>query len=91
MNRALLSWLGTASLSPGQVLDHSTSLWALALGEGEGLIAARRAQAVICLPGQLAFAFRGVLSFWTAREVSDEAPARNAREIASTLLLGFIE
>ena len=91
VNRAVLGWLGTAGPSPGQVWMHSTALWALALGDGDGLVVARKAQALRCLPGHLAFAFRGVLSFWTAGELPDAALAVNAREIASTLLLGFTD
>jgi len=91
INRAVMGWLGTASSSPGQVWARSTALWTLALGAGEGLIAARRDQALRCLPGQLAFAFRGVLSFWTAGELTDEALAPNALDLAGTLLLGFTE
>jgi len=91
VNRAVLGWLGTAGAPPGQVLDHSKALWALALGDGEGLAAARRAQVLADLPGQLAFAFRGVLSFWTAGELSDDAFALGAREMAGALLRGFAE
>lgn len=91
VNRAVMGWLGTASSSPGQVWTRSTALWTLALGAGDGLIATRRDQALRCLPGQLAFAFRGVLSFWTAGELTDGALAPNARDLAGTLLLGFIE
>lgn len=89
VNRAVLGWIGTAGPAPGQVLMHSMTLWTLALGTGEGLAASRREEALLRLPGQLAFAFRGVLSFWTAGELPDAALASNAREIASTLLLGF--
>ena len=89
INRAVMGWLGAAAPSPGQVWARSMALWTLALGTGEGLIAARREQALRCLPRQLAFAFRGVLSFWTAGELPDEALAPQAREVASTLLLGF--
>jgi AcrR family transcriptional regulator len=91
VNRAVMSWIGTASPSPGTVLAHSTALWSLALGAGEGLVEARRAAALMCLPGQLALAFRGVLSFWTAGELPDAALAPHARAIAETLLLGFRE
>jgi hypothetical protein len=91
VNRAVMGWLGTASSSPGQVWARSTALWTLALGAGDGLIAARRDQALRCLPRQLAFAFRGVLSFWTAGELTDETLAPNARDLAGTLLLGFTE
>lgn len=91
VNRAVMGWLGNGGPVPGRVWARSTALWALALGAGEGLVAARRDQALRCLPGQLAFAFRGVLSFWTAGELPDEALATSAREITSILLLGFTE
>ncbi|MBN8871732.1 MAG: TetR/AcrR family transcriptional regulator [Rhodospirillales bacterium] len=91
VNRAVMGWLGTPSSSPGQVWARSTALWTLALGTGDGLIAVRRDQALRCLPGQLAFGFRGVLSFWTAGELPDAALAASARELARTLLLGFTE
>jgi hypothetical protein len=75
INRAVMGWIGTAGPAPGHVLAHSTTLWMLAPGAGEGLTASRRAQALRCLPSQLAFAFRGVISFWTAGELADEALA----------------
>lgn len=91
VNRAVLGWIGTAGPFTGNVLSHSTALWTLALGDGEGLVASRREQALRSLPEQLAFAFRGVLSFWTAGELPDDALACKAREVAMTLLLGFSE
>ena len=91
VNRAVIGWLGTASPSPGQVMARSMALWTLALGAGEALIASRREQALRCLPSQLAFVFRGLLSFWTAGEMSDDALALEARGVANTLLLGFTE
>lgn len=91
VNRAVMGWLGTPSPAPGQVWSRSTALWTLALGAGEGLIADRREQALHHLPRQLAFAFRGVLSFWTAGELDDGELGPHAREVASTLLLGFAE
>ncbi|MDQ0512095.1 TetR/AcrR family transcriptional regulator [Ancylobacter amanitiformis] len=89
INRVVMGWIGTAGPSPGKVLAHSTTLWSLALGAGEGLAVADRERALCCLPEQLAFAFRGVLSFWTAGELRDEELTSQAREMAKTLLLGF--
>ncbi len=89
VNRAVMGWLGSPSPSPGQVWARSMALWTLALGAGEGLAVARRDQALRCLPRQLAFGFRGVLSFWTAGELRDEALAPEARQVASSLLFGF--
>lgn len=91
VNRAVMGWLGTGGAVPGNVWARSTALWALALGAGDGLIPSRREQALRHLPGQLAFAFRGVLSFWTAGELPDKALARSARGIGGALLLGVTE
>ncbi|OHT20593.1 hypothetical protein BHE75_02592 [Sphingomonas haloaromaticamans] len=82
VNRAVMSWIGTAG-SNGKVLAHSTALWTRALAAGEGL----SEEALARLPAQLAFAFRGVLSFWTAGELSDQDLRANAREMASRLLI----
>lgn len=89
VNRTVMGWLGTASPVPGNVLASSTALWALALGRGDELSEARRDEALRDLPAQLAIAFRGVLSFWTAGELPDDAVAPRARAIARTLLLGY--
>ncbi len=91
VNRAVMEWIGTAGASPGEAFARSAALWALALGAGEGLAEASREQALRLLPGQLALAFRGALSFWTAGEMPDDALRLNAREIAYSLLRGFAE
>jgi AcrR family transcriptional regulator len=91
INRVVMGWIGTAGPVAGNALAHSTALWRLALGAGEGLIASRQEEAFNCLPRQLAFAFRGVLSFWTSGELADEALASSARQVASTLLSSFAE
>lgn len=91
VNRAVMGWIGTAGPAPGHALELSTGLWRLALGDGSGLIAARKDEALHKLPRQLAFAFRGTLSFWTAGELADEELAANAQEVASGLLQGFAE
>jgi AcrR family transcriptional regulator len=89
VNRAVMGSLGSTNPSPGGILARSTAFWALALGTGDGLIATRREQALLCLPMQLAFGFRGVLSFWTAGELPDDALASHAQGVASTLLIAF--
>jgi AcrR family transcriptional regulator len=91
INRAVMGWIGTAGPVAGKALEHSAALWRLALGAGEGLDAARREEALRCLPQQLAFAFRGVLSFWTSGELANDMLASSARQVASTLLSGFTE
>ncbi|UAK26300.1 TetR/AcrR family transcriptional regulator [Sphingomonas nostoxanthinifaciens] len=91
VNRAVMGWIGTSGAAPAKALQHSTALWTLALSAGEGLPEGARERALSCLPGQLAIAFRGALSFWTAGELPDEALGANARDIAITLLRGFTE
>lgn len=80
VNRAVMGHIGAAGMPAGTVLAHSASLWALALG---------RKDAWGDLPRQLAFAFRGVLSFWTAGELSDQEFTLHAHQMAKTILLGI--
>jgi AcrR family transcriptional regulator len=89
VNRAVMSWIGTAGGASGHAWARSTALWSRALGVGEGIPATHRQQALECLPRQLALGFRGALSFWSAGELQDEALGPEARGVASTLLMGF--
>jgi AcrR family transcriptional regulator len=89
VNRAVMGAIGAAGDVLGNVASRSGALWAEALGEGVGFASATRVLALAVLPDQLAFAFRGVLSFWTAGELSDEQLTRQARRAAATVLLGF--
>ena len=89
-SRAVMGALGSPAESPGQVAQRSRALWALALGEGEGLLPDTVDLALAILPDQFAAAFRGVLSFWSAGEVADAALRARARQAAAALLLGFI-
>jgi AcrR family transcriptional regulator len=86
VNRAVMGWIGSAGPSPGDVLMHSTELWSLAVGAGEGLSHVTSDEARHRLSRHLAFAFRGVLSFWTAGELQDTALPSNARELAEALM-----
>ncbi|WHO40447.1 TetR/AcrR family transcriptional regulator [Sphingobium sp. AP49] len=86
VNRAVMGWLGTPGPTHGEVLAQSTALWASAIGEGDGLIGGEQEPVLQSLPRQLAFGFRGVLSFWTAGELPDDELAANARDVASALL-----
>jgi len=89
INRAVMSWIGTASNARGEVLARSTALWRLAIGDGAGLADECREEGLRSLPGQLALAFRGALSFWTAGELADEALCPTAHEMAASLLRAF--
>ncbi len=90
VNRAVMGAIGAPSDAPGDVSSHSSALWAEALGAGDGLAAATLTLALAVLPDQLAVTFRGVLSFWTAGELSDQMLARRAHTAAATVLLGFV-
>jgi AcrR family transcriptional regulator len=89
VSRAVMGYIGRGGLSPGDAWARSTELWRLALGDGEGLAADRRDEALLNLPSYLALAFRGALSFWTAGEMPDEALGPHAHAIARALLLGY--
>ena len=91
VNRAVMAAISAPSDAPGDVSSRSRALWADALGTGIGLVATTRALAMSTLPDQLAVAFRGVLSFWTAGEVSDGSLAARARSGAAAILLGFVD
>lgn len=89
VNRAVMSWIATAGPSPGQVLAHSTALWALATQAEAAPGVSDAGRNMEELSVQLALAFRGALSFWTAGELSDAALAPAAQAIAATLVAGF--
>lgn len=91
VNRAVMGSLGAPSSTPGSVLERSAKLWETALGSGDGLSAAHRTTALEILPRQLAFGFRGVLSFWTAGELNDSDLAPAAKRMAATLMRGFAD
>lgn len=91
VNRGVMGTLGAPGNGPGQVFDRSRTLWRTALGDGEGLAPETADLARCILPRQLALAFRGVLSFWTAGEIDDAALPRRAREAACISLLAFVD
>ena len=62
----------------------------MALGDGEGLEPSMVELACAILPDQLAVAFCGVLSFWSAGEIGDPTLGLRARQIAAALMLGFV-
>jgi AcrR family transcriptional regulator len=91
VNRAVMGAIGAPNETPGQVAARSSDFWAEALGDGAGLADTTRRSALAVLPGQLTIAFRGVLSFWTAGEIPDEALHPCARAAAAAVLLGFVQ
>jgi AcrR family transcriptional regulator len=90
VNRSVMGVIGAPSDQPGNVLPRSSALWAKALGAGAGLSPATRALALAVLPDQLAFAFRGVLSFWTAGELGGLSLSERAHAAAAIVLLAFV-
>ena len=91
VNRAVMGAIGAPSEAPGDVSSRSGALWAEALGAGEGLDPETMSLALATLPDQLAVAFRGVLSFWTAGELPDARLAGRAAAAAAATLLGFVK
>lgn len=89
-NRAVMAAIGSPSDEPSDVSSRSGALWAKALADGKGLLPATRLLALALLPGLLAIAFRGVLSFWTAGEIPDRLLKKRARSAAAAVMLGFV-
>lgn len=86
--KAVVGSLGVMSQTPSSVSRQSEALWSLALGDCVGVATDARAIAHATLPRQLAFAFRGCLSFWIAGELADENLAGAFEALSATILLG---
>jgi len=82
VNRAVMGWIGSADPVPGNALERSQRLWALALGPDHE----EAGRSAHNLPQHLALAFRGALSFWSAGEMSDEQFRTAALGAAKALL-----
>lgn len=91
VNRAVIASLGAPSGDSGQVSARSRALWATAIGLGNGFATETADLARAVLPDHLAIAFRGVLSFWTAGEISDIELEGRARAASAALLLGVVD
>lgn len=91
VNRAVMAAIGSPTDEPSDVSSRSGALWGEALADGKGLLPATRPLAQAVLPGQLAVAFRGVLSFWTAGEIPDRLLKKRARSAAAAVMLGFVK
>ncbi|MAM39480.1 MAG: TetR family transcriptional regulator [Erythrobacter sp.] len=85
VNRAVMGAIGSPPAGQDgaavRVLDHSKKLWEKAVG-------AEASPTDPDLPWRLAFAFRGVLSFWTAGELADDALRPAAHAMAGALAPG---
>ena len=90
VSRPVIGSLGSPTGEPGQTAERSRGLWAMALGDREGIAPELIEIARISLPDLLAFGFRGCLSFWVAGEIGDADLAPRARQTAVALLLGFV-
>jgi AcrR family transcriptional regulator len=91
VNKAVVGSLGLAGPVPSSVRPQSEAIWLLALDDMSGLGDPTRARAEATLPQQLAFMFRGCVSFWIAGELSDDQLPRAFEAGASTLLLAFAD
>jgi AcrR family transcriptional regulator len=88
--KVVVGSLGVVGSVPSAVMNQSRSLWLLALGDLEGIAGDVRRIAQPVLAGQLAFAFRGCLSFWIAGEMRDDELRVAVQASASAILLGFV-
>jgi AcrR family transcriptional regulator len=91
VHKAVVGSLGAANPVPGSVRQNSRDLWSLALGDFAGVAVHMTALAEAVLADQLAFDFRGCVSFWIAGELQDEDLNTAFQVGACTLLLGFAD
>jgi AcrR family transcriptional regulator len=89
--KVVVGSLGVVSPVPSAVRKQSEGLWLLALGDFAGIAAEAIDVARAVLSQQLAFAFRGCLSFWIADELDDALLASAFETGASVTLLGFAD
>ncbi|MCV3208004.1 TetR/AcrR family transcriptional regulator [Mesorhizobium sp. YC-39] len=89
VHKAVVGSLGVASSAPSTVHQHSRKLWSLALGDFAGIAMDMEKVAHAILAEQLAFDFRGCVSFWIAGELRDEDLGSAFEVGACVLLLGF--
>ena len=91
ISKAVVGSLGLTGPAPSAVRPQSEAIWSLALGDLSGIDGETRARAEATLPQQLAFMFRGCVSFWIAGELSNDQLPRAFETGASTLLLAFAD
>lgn len=89
VSKAVIGSLGMPSAGQSEVRPQSEALWRLALGETFPLAPDIAPPLRELLPQQLAFAFRGCVSFWIAGELTDEMLETAFLTAALSLLLGF--
>lgn len=89
VTKAVVGALGSVGTPASAVRGQSRDLWATALGDLRGLAPDLHERARSVLPDQIAFAFRGCLSFWIAGEIADSRLAAAVETSAATTLLGF--
>lgn len=91
VHKAVVGSLGVASSVPSSVHQQSRKLWSLALDDFAGIAAGMKKVAQATLAEQLAFDFRGCVSFWIAGELRDEDLGSAFAAGACVLLLGFAD
>ena len=91
LHKALIASLAVVNQTPGAAMHNSIRLWSLALGDFSGIKVGMRSIAELALAEQLAFSFRGCISFWTAGELADEKLDDAFRVGVCSLLLGLAE
>lgn len=89
VHKSVVGSLGVANTFPSSVRQNSRGLWSLALGNYTGIAANMKEVGRTVLSEQLAFNFRGCVSFWIAGELQDEVLRTAFLVGACTLLLGF--
>jgi AcrR family transcriptional regulator len=91
ISKVVVGSLGVVDSGSPAVHRQSSALWSTALGDFAGIASDTAASARALLPEQLAFLFRGGVSFWIAGELPDEHLGVAFESSASAVLLGYVE
>lgn len=91
VSKAVVGSLGVVSPSPSAVRPQSEALWTLALDGDDSLALDLPPSIRAILPQQLAFTFRGCVSFWIAGELTDDMLGQAFQTGALAVLLGFVD
>jgi AcrR family transcriptional regulator len=89
VHKAVVGSLGVVSPIPSSIHQNSQQLWSLALGNFTGIAADMKELAQAVLADQIAFCFRGCVSFWIAGELPDGDLGTAFHIGVCSLLLGF--
>jgi AcrR family transcriptional regulator len=89
-SRAVISALSDPHPEGPNMREEASRLWAVALGDLEGVPSSLRPLARRLLPDQLAIVFRGAIALWVAGELADRDVVKTADIGVDLILCAFL-